>query len=183
MDNSIRIGHGWDRHALKKGKPLFLMGVKIDSDKGPVSHSDGDVISHVVSDAILGASSLGDIGKLFPDNETWTEGISGTDLLKKTLDFVNQKNPISIIQVDVIVKLEEPRLSPYLGIIEDRLALILNTENIRVTARHGEGIGAVGRKECIDATAVILISNLDNVYSILAFSSINRIISKTNFLN
>jgi len=163
MDKGIRIGHGWDRHALKKGKSLFLMGVKIDSEKGPISHSDGDVVSHVVSDAILGAASLGDIGKLFPDNETWTKGISGIDLLKKTLDFVNEKNPISIIQVDVIVKLEEPRLSPYLGIIEENLSVILNTKNVRVTARHGEGVGAVGRKECIDATAVVLISNLDNV--------------------
>tara|TARA_B100000029_G_C17567028_1_gene955390 strand:+ start:1452 stop:1937 length:486 start_codon:yes stop_codon:yes gene_type:complete len=157
MDSRIRIGQGWDRHALKKGRPLVLMGVKIDSSVGPVSHSDGDVIAHVVSDAILGACSSGDIGSLFPDDQSWTEGISGTELLNKTLEFVNQEKTISIIQVDVIVKLEEPRLSPYVGIIEENLSLALDAESVRVTARHGEGVGAIGRGECIDASAIILI--------------------------
>ena len=157
LDSTIRIGHGWDRHQLEKGRALVLMGVIVDSEHGPVAHSDGDVISHVVSDAILGALSCGDIGKVFPDDKSWTKDISGTELLQKTLEHVRKTNNVKVIQADVIVKLEEPRLSAYLGLIEEKLSLILETENIRVTARHGEGIGAIGRKECIDATSVILV--------------------------
>ena len=157
LDPSVRIGHGWDRHQLQEGRTLVLMGVVVDSRYGPVAHSDGDVVSHVVSDAILGALSCGDIGKVFPDDKNWTRNISGTELLQRTLEHVRKANKVKITQVDVIIKLEEPKLSPYLGIIEERLSLILETKNVRVTARHGEGVGAIGRKECIDATSVVLV--------------------------
>ena len=108
----IRIGHGYDVHALAEGLPLWLGGVKIEHEKGCVAHSDGDVAIHAICDALLGALALGDIGKLFPDNDAAYKGIDSKILLRRVCDEVEARG-YSISNIDCTIAAQQPKLRPH----------------------------------------------------------------------
>ena len=152
-----RIGLGWDRHPLGEGRPLLLLGVEIPSPRGPTAHSDGDVLAHAVADAVLGMAGLGDLGGFFPEDAAWTEKMAGSDLLRQAVGAAT-KAGFKVHQVDAQIRLEDPPLAPYLPEIRARCAAILGVGEgeVRITARHGEGLGTVGRGECLEALVVLL---------------------------
>lgn len=154
----MRVGLGWDTHPLKAGRPLVLLGTKIEAKAGPQGHSDGDALAHAIADALLGAAGLGDLGSAFPDTEEWTANLPGPDLLARTVAMVAEAG-WAITNIDAQVRLESPQLAPHFAVLTAKAAAILGTEAVRITARHGEGLGPVGRGEAIEAMAVALLAN------------------------
>ena len=151
----MRTGIGIDSHRFEAGRPLILGGVEIPSDRGLVGHSDADVLTHAVIDALLGAAGLGDIGQHFPDtDERWRDADS-MDLLRAVLGDV-QGAGWAVGHVDVTVMLERPKLSPRRGAIGAALAEALGVDRaqVNVKASTGEGLGFVGRGEGVAALAV-----------------------------
>lgn len=148
---------GWDRHRLEAGRRLVLLGVEVDAEKGPVAHSDGDALAHALADAVLGAAGRGDIGAAFPDDAQETAGMPGPDLLGEAVSLAAEAGwrPVN---ADAHVRLETPRLAPHLASISSAAAAALGLDpaRVRITARHGEGVGAVGRGEAVEAAAVVL---------------------------
>lgn len=157
---SLRIGTGYDVHALERGLPLFIGGVKIKHSHGLVGHSDADVLLHAISDALLGALALGDLGKHFPDNSNEFKGIDSKVLLKKSYDLVKAKGFL-LENLDSTVILELPKLGPYIEDIRKTIANVMGTdvENISVKATTTEKLGFTGRKEGIAAEAVVLLKS------------------------
>jgi 2-C-methyl-D-erythritol 2,4-cyclodiphosphate synthase len=158
-----RVGTGYDLHRLVPGRTLVLAGVTIPFDRGPASHSDGDVASHAIVDAILGAAAAGDIGRLFPDSDAQWKDAPGLDLLTRAANHVRARG-WSVSSADVTVVLERPKLGPYIDEIRARLAgaLGLAADRIGVKAKTNEGVDAVGRGEAIAAHAVaVLVSGND----------------------
>ncbi len=157
---SLRIGTGYDVHVLERGLPLFIGGVKIKHSHGLVGHSDADVLLHAISDALLGALALGDLGKHFPDNSDEFKGIDSKVLLKKSYDMIKAKGFL-LENLDSTVILELPKLSPYIGDIRKTIATVMGTdiENISVKATTTEKLGFTGRKEGIAAEAVVLLKS------------------------
>ncbi len=159
----FRIGIGSDVHKLVPGRPLILGGVAIESDLGADGHSDADALSHAITDAILGALALGDIGSHFPNtDERWANAESFV-FLRFAVGLVKQ-NGYSIENVDSTVELEHPKLRPYVQQIIDGLAQVLETDSgsISVKAKSGEGVDAVGEKRAVRATAIVMLRK-DNV--------------------
>ena len=154
----IRIGHGFDVHALADGLRLVLCGVEIPHTKGCVAHSDGDVAIHAICDALLGALALGDIGKLFPDSDPKYKGIDSTKLLQEVIDIVHSKG-FDINNVDCTIAMQRPKLRPYIDTMRERLAQVLGIEVDRVSikATTTERLGFEGREEGVSATAVTLL--------------------------
>ena len=144
---SLRIGTGYDVHALERGLPLFIGGVKIKHSHGLVGHSDADVLLHAISDALLGALALGDLGKHFPDNSNEFKGIDSKVLLKKSYDLVKAKGFL-LENLDSTVILELPKLGPYIEDIRKTIANVMGTdvENISVKATTTEKLGFTFRK-------------------------------------
>ena len=157
---SLRIGTGYDVHALERGLPLFIGGVKIKHSHGLVGHSDADVLLHAISDALLGALAFGDLGKHFPDNSNEFKGIDSKVLLKKSYDLVKAKGFL-LENLDSTVILELPKLGPYIEDIRKTIANVMGTdvENISVKATTTEKLGFTGRKEGIAAEAVVLLKS------------------------
>lgn len=158
MSNS-RIGHGYDVHKLEDGKKFVIGGIEIDHYKGAVGHSDADVVIHVICDALLGALSLGDIGKHFPDTDNKYKGIDSKILLKKVMNLVSEKK-YQISNVDVTILLQKPKLRNYIDSIRDSLSKIMeiSISQISVKATTTEGLGFVGREEGVAAHCVCLIT-------------------------
>ncbi len=159
---AARAGIGNDLHRLVEGRPLVLGGLTIPFDRGPAGHSDGDVVCHAVTDAILGAAAAGDIGSYFPDtDETW-RGASSVGLLERAVAIVAGRG-FRVVNVDVVVMTERPRLAPYIAEMSRRLAAALGipTEAVGLKAKTGEGIGEIGRGEAIAAQAVALLGYKD----------------------
>lgn len=154
----MRIGNGYDVHALKKGRKLILGGVEIPHESGLDGHSDADVLIHAVMDALLGAAACGDIGKLFPDNDNKYKGISSVLLLKEVKKTISAKG-FKIINIDAVIIAQSPKLAPYIDEMRKNIAAALetDTDNISVKATTTEKLGFEGRKEGIAATAVCLI--------------------------
>jgi 2-C-methyl-D-erythritol 4-phosphate cytidylyltransferase / 2-C-methyl-D-erythritol 2,4-cyclodiphosphate synthase len=154
-----RIGVGYDLHRLVEGRPLMLAGVSIPSDRGALGHSDADVVCHAVTDAILGAARLGDIGQHFPDTDAQWKGASSVMLLKKAVELVRREG-LGIENVDVVVILERPKLGRHRDDMETTLAEALGVDVNRVSikAKTNEGVDAVGRGEAIAAHAVALLA-------------------------
>ena len=158
----IRVGHGFDVHRFGGEGPCTLGGVKVPYEKGLVAHSDGDVLIHAVCDAILGALALGDIGHFYPDNDDKFLNIDSRILLRdvylkiKTLGFV-------IVNVDVTVLAQVPKLAPYEQKMRENLAYDLQTDlqNVSIKATTTEKLGFVGRKEGIAVEAVVLLERKD----------------------
>jgi 2-C-methyl-D-erythritol 2,4-cyclodiphosphate synthase len=155
-----RIGQGIDFHRLEKGRELWLGGVHIVSPKGCVAHSDGDVLIHAVCDALLGAASLDDIGKHFPDTADEYKGIDSKILLKRTVAMISEKG-YRIVNIDSTVCLESPKLASYISDMRTVMATIagISPDAVSVKATTTERMGFTGRGEGVVAMAVCLISD------------------------
>ena len=157
----MRIGHGYDVHRLVEGRKLILGGVEIPFEKGLDGHSDADVLVHAVLDALLGAAELGDIGKLFPDNDDAYLGADSVELLKKVRDVL-QEHGWKPGNLDATVIAQRPKLAPYIDTMRKRIADALETdaENVSVKATTEERLGFTGSGEGIAAHAVCLIERV-----------------------
>ena len=151
-----RTGFGFDVHPLVRGRPLVLGGVTIESDLGLSGHSDADVLSHAIGEALLGALALGDLGRHFPDSDERYRGISSLVLLRHVVELLTAE-AARIVNVDATVLAEKPRLAPRLAEMAKRLADVLGLPENRVSvkAKSPEGLGLVGRREGIAAMAVV----------------------------
>lgn len=154
----FRIGHGFDVHAFGGEGPITLGGVKIDYPKGLLAHSDGDVVLHAVSDALLGAVALGDIGHHFPDTDAAFKGIDSRILLRKVFSDV-QKLGYQIGNLDVTIMAQAPKMAPHITAMREVLAadLACSLSQVNVKATTTEKLGFVGRKEGIAVEAVVLL--------------------------
>jgi 2-C-methyl-D-erythritol 4-phosphate cytidylyltransferase/2-C-methyl-D-erythritol 2,4-cyclodiphosphate synthase len=156
-----RIGVGYDLHRLVEGRPLVLGGVRVPADRGALGHSDADVACHAVTDAVLGAARAGDIGQHFPDTDPRWKDASSIGLLRAAVEIVRERG-WTVENVDVVVVLERPKLTPFRSAIEDQLARALGVAPgaVSLKAKTNEGVDAVGRGEAIAAHAVALLSRL-----------------------
>ncbi|MGE0810312.1 MAG: 2-C-methyl-D-erythritol 2,4-cyclodiphosphate synthase [Immundisolibacter sp.] len=154
----MRIGHGYDLHALATGRRLVLGGVEITHDRGPIAHSDGDVLLHALADALLGAAALGDIGQHFPDNDPAYAGADSRVLLRRVVALVRAAG-YAVANVDVTVLAQRPKLAPHRDAMRANIAadLGLDIGAVSVKATTTEGLGPVGREEAIAAHAVCLL--------------------------
>jgi 2-C-methyl-D-erythritol 2,4-cyclodiphosphate synthase len=155
---NIRVGQGIDFHRLEKGLDLWLGGVKIQSQKGCVAHSDGDVLLHAICDALLGAAGLNDIGHYFPDSSAEFKNIDSKELLKRTLFFIKEKG-YKVVNIDSTVCLEKPKIAPYISEMKEVISKITNitTTDISIKATTTEKLGFTGREEGIAAFAVVML--------------------------
>lgn len=158
---NLRIGIGHDTHRLKPGGPLRIGGVEIPFDLTLDGHSDADVLLHAVTDAILGAAAMGDIGELFPDTDAENQDRDSADILLLAMQKVAAAG-FQIVNLDCIVFAQAPKLSPYKRPIADRIAEILKIapEQVGVKAKTGEGVGAVGSSEIMQAQCVALLMHI-----------------------
>ena len=154
----IRIGNGYDIHQLGAGRPLILGGVEIPHELGLVGHSDADVLTHAIMDAMLGALSLGDIGHYFPPTDPQWAGTDSLMLLSKVHQLVKDKG-WQVGNIDSVVVAERPKLKPHIAIMRSNLATLLQVQpdQIGIKATTNEKLGPVGREEGIAAYAVILL--------------------------
>ncbi len=157
----MRVGIGRDIHKLAAGRRLVVGGVVLDSDRGAVAHSDGDVLLHAVIDAMLGAAGLGDIGDHFPDTDPRYKGADSRDLLRQAAALIG-KNGFRVAQLDATVMLERPKLGQHKRTMRDTIAadLGLAPAQVNVKAKTNEGLGEIGRGEAIAAEAVILVEDV-----------------------
>ena len=157
----MRVGLGYDVHAFQAGRKLILGGVKIDHAMGLSGHSDADVLVHVVMDAILGACGLGDIGIHFPDTDMKYKDISSLTLLDEVRKKMEQKG-FSIINIDSILIMENPKVSPYIGDMKKNIAgaLKIDEADINIKATTTEGLGFCGREEGIAAQCIVLLEQV-----------------------
>ena len=155
---NIRVGEGWDTHALVVGRPLMLGGVHIPFEKGLLGHSDADVLLHAITDALLGAAGLGDIGQHFPDTDATYKGADSAKLLKIAYDHVKQLG-WQLGNVDCTIVAQAPKLAPHRSDIRSSIAKVLGvTESqVNVKAKTAEKMGPVGEGLSMEARAVVLI--------------------------
>jgi 2-C-methyl-D-erythritol 2,4-cyclodiphosphate synthase len=155
---NIRIGNGYDIHQLCEGRPLILGGVKIEHELGLLGHSDADVLTHAIMDAMLGALSLGDIGHYFPPTDPKWKGADSLVLLSQVNQLI-QTQGWKIGNIDSVVVAERPKLKPHIKTMRDRLAnvLALEPDQVGIKATTNEKLGPVGREEGISAYAVALL--------------------------
>lgn len=155
---NLRVGHGYDVHRLKTGRALILGGVTIPYDLGLDGHSDADVLTHAIMDALLGAAAAGDIGKLFPDNDEAFRGSYSLELLRRVKQHLEEKN-YKIVNVDATIVAQAPKLSPYRETMRENLAKVMevDVEQVSVKATTEEHLGFTGRGEGIAAHAICLI--------------------------
>lgn len=155
----MRIGHGYDVHRLVEGRKLILGGVEIPFEKGLLGHSDADVLTHALMDSLLGAAALGDIGKLFPDNDDAFLGADSIELLHRVCEVISQ-NGYSIGNVDCTVLAQRPKLAPYIPLMRERLseAMGLDISRVSVKATTEEHLGFTGEGLGIAAHSVALLN-------------------------
>lgn len=158
----IRIGNGYDVHALAEGLPLWLGGVEIESPIGCIAHSDGDVAIHALCDALLGALALGDIGKHFPDTSDEFKGIDSKILLARVMDLINSMG-WTVVNADITIAMQRPKLAPYIIPMRECLSAIMDIpfECVSVKATTTEKLGFVGRSEGCEVYAVALLQKTD----------------------
>ncbi|NET01842.1 MAG: 2-C-methyl-D-erythritol 2,4-cyclodiphosphate synthase [Sphaerospermopsis sp. SIO1G2] len=154
----IRIGNGYDIHKLVSDRPLILGGVDIPHELGLLGHSDADVLTHAIMDAMLGALSLGDIGHYFPPSDPQWKGANSLDLLKQVNQLIIEQG-WKIGNIDSVVVAERPKLKPHISTMRDKLAAVLELESnqVGVKATTNEKLGPTGREEGICAYAVVLL--------------------------
>ena len=154
----LRIGNGYDVHALAEGLPLWLGGVKIESETGCVAHSDGDVAIHALCDALLGALALGDIGKHFPDTSSEFKGIDSKILLARVMELVRSEG-WEVCNADITIAMQKPKLAPYIIPMRECLSEIMGVSvgQVSVKATTTEKLGFVGRCEGCEVYAVVLL--------------------------
>jgi 2-C-methyl-D-erythritol 2,4-cyclodiphosphate synthase len=155
----VRIGNGYDIHCLVQGRPLILGGILIDHELGLLGHSDADVLTHAIMDAMLGALSLGDIGHYFPPTDDQWKGADSLKLLEQVNRLI-QDQGWQINNIDSVIVAERPKLKPHIGAMRDRLSstLDLNPNQVGIKATTNEKLGPEGREEGISAYAVVLLT-------------------------
>ncbi len=158
---SFRIGQGYDLHCLVEGRPLILGGVQIDYEKGLLGHSDADVLLHAITDALLGAAGLGDIGRHFPDTDSAFKGADSRELLSQTMALVVKAGWV-IVNIDATVIAQAPKLAPHMDKIRESVAhcLGVDLQRINIKAKTKEGCDSVGKKEAIEVHAIALLEAL-----------------------
>ena len=158
---SLRVGFGYDFHKLKSDLPFFLGGVEISHYKGVVAHSDGDILLHSISDALLGAAALGDIGCFFPDDDPKNKNINSTIILSSVMKKLNDLS-FKIVNVDSTILLEKPKLQPLIQDIKTSLSKLLTVslDQINIKATTGEGIGSIGKEDGVACYATVLIEKI-----------------------
>jgi 2-C-methyl-D-erythritol 2,4-cyclodiphosphate synthase len=154
----LRVGIGVDAHAFADGIPLHLGGIELDSPRGLAGHSDGDVITHALIDALLGAAGLGDIGELFPSDDAELEGISSLEMLTRAYDVVKSVG-FEVVNADCVLVGEEPQIAPFRDAMRKRLADCLGVDagHVTVRATTTDKLGFTGRGEGLAAQAVALV--------------------------
>ena len=156
--NGLRIGHGFDVHAFGTGEFVTLGGVRIPYSQGLIAHSDGDVVLHALCDALLGAAGLGDIGRHFPDSNAEFKDIDSRILLRRVVALLSERG-LSVVNVDVTVIAQAPRLAPHIATMVERIAAGMGVapSQVNVKATTTERLGYIGRGEGIAAHAVALL--------------------------
>ena len=156
----MRIGHGYDAHRLTEGRALILGGAEIPFHKGLFGHSDADVLTHAICDALIGAAAMGDIGKLFPDSDDTYKDIDSLKLLARVADMLSEKS-YSICNIDATVVAQQPKLADYLSDMCENISRVckIDKSNVNIKATTEEGMGFTGSGEGIAAHAVCLIEN------------------------
>jgi 2-C-methyl-D-erythritol 2,4-cyclodiphosphate synthase len=156
----MRVGIGHDTHRLAEGRPLILGGVRVPHVRGLIGHSDADVVLHALTDALLGAAGLGDIGDAFPDTDPAYKDCDSAVFIRDTLARLNQAG-WKVVNIDVIIFAEEPKLGPVKAQIRRRLAELLGLaeDAVNVKAKTGEKVGVIGRGEALSAQVVALIDS------------------------
>ncbi|MCL2230237.1 MAG: 2-C-methyl-D-erythritol 2,4-cyclodiphosphate synthase [Treponema sp.] len=154
----IRIGIGYDIHRLKKGRKFLLGGIELPFEKGEEGHSDGDVLAHAVSDALLGASALGDIGEMFPPSDRKWKDADSMELLRSVYERVRQAGYI-LNNLDCVIICEKPKVLPFRDVIRKSLADALETsiENVFLKGKTAEGLGAAGKGKAVEVFAQCLL--------------------------
>lgn len=162
MSEQGRIGVGYDIHRLVEGRRLVLAGIEIPFEKGLLGHSDSDVLTHAICDALLGAAAAGDIGTHFPDSDPRFAGAASLELLARVVELIKERG-FEVANIDAVVLAEQPRLAPYIKSMRERLAAVLqiDVELVSVKAKTNEGLDAVGRGEAMAAQAIVLLSTKD----------------------
>lgn len=160
MSSMIRIGQGFDVHAMVPGRKMIIGGVDIPHDKGLLGHSDADVLLHAITDALIGAAALGDIGRHFPDTEVQWQGADSRKLLRATVGLLQQAG-WRVVNVDSTIIAQQPKMATYIPQMVENIAadLMLATGEVNVKAKTTERLGFTGRGEGIAAEAVVLITN------------------------
>ncbi len=160
MATNLRIGHGYDVHALREGLPLVLCGIAVPHDRGCVAYSDGDVAAHALSDALLGAAALGDIGLHFPDTCAEFRGADSMVLLRRVVEMLAERG-YHIVNVDITIVMQRPKLRPFIDKMRTRLTSVLgiDVDCISVKATTEENLGFTGSEAGVAAHAVCLISD------------------------
>ncbi len=155
----LRIGEGWDTHQLVTGRPLILGGVTIPHTHGLLGHSDADALAHAITDALLGAAALGDIGKLFPDTAAEFKGADSMVLLAEACRRVREAG-WQIVNVDSTIVAQAPKMAPHIAAMRERLAEVLGVKagRVNVKAKTAEKMGPVGEGRAIEARAVCLLA-------------------------
>jgi 2-C-methyl-D-erythritol 2,4-cyclodiphosphate synthase len=158
--SKTRTGIGYDLHRLEEGRPLIVGGIELPFDKGPVGHSDGDVLAHAMCDALLGAAGIGDIGTHFPDTDPKWKGANSLLFLEHAKKLLDEKD-FAIEHVDAVVITEKPKLGPHFPKMREALAksLGVSAEKIHLKAKTNEGVDAIGRGEAIAAHVVATLSS------------------------
>ena len=158
LKRDYRIGQGYDVHAIAEGLPMWLGGVQVESPKGFVAHSDGDVAIHALCDALLGALALGDIGHLFPDTDPQYKGIDSKILLDKVMRLV-WRDGWRVCNADITIALQAPKLAPLVPQMRETLAKIMEvgTDRVSVKATTTERLGFVGRGEGCEVWAIVML--------------------------
>ena len=159
---NLRIGHGYDVHRLVEGRPLILGGVEIPWEKGLLGHSDADVLTHAVMDALSGAARLGDIGGLFPDTDPAYAGISSLKLLAEVARLLTERG-YAVVNVDATLLAQRPKVAPYKQQMAENMAAVLGVEvdQVNVKATTEEGLGFTGDGSGMAAHAVVLLEKLN----------------------
>jgi 2-C-methyl-D-erythritol 2,4-cyclodiphosphate synthase len=157
----MRVGLGYDAHAFVAGRPLFLGGLRIEYEFGLLGHSDGDVLLHAISDAILGAAGADDIGVHFPNTDKGIEGIASSRILARSVELARMKG-YEIVNVDAVVVAEAPRIQQHRIEMRANIARIMavDVERISIKGKTTEGMGFTGRKEGIESFAVCLLDTV-----------------------
>lgn len=155
---AVRIGQGYDVHQLAVGRPLILGGVTIPHEKGLLGHSDADALLHAITDALLGAAALGDIGKLYPDTDVHNKDADSRVLLRGAYQKVQQAG-WQLVNVDATVIAQQPKLRPYIDQMRANIAAELNVtlDRVNIKGKTNEKLGYLGREEAIEAQAIVLL--------------------------
>lgn len=158
----MRIGEGFDLHALVPNRPLVIGGVNIPHEKGLLGHSDADVLIHALIDALLGACGLGDIGQHFPDTDPKWKGVDSKLLLHKVYELISGAG-YQVVNIDSTIIAERPKLLPFIPEMRDVLSDLVGVkvDQVNIKAKTSERLGAIGREECVVATVTVLLSEIN----------------------